>query len=448
MPLFKPFEAPIWAAMFGFVLAVLLLTNPNCNRSKSAFNELTISCQRESVGDMLHYRWNRLEAIRARLQGVVDSIKLTALDTAAKTKACKPYIDSLALLHPVINNTRQELDQLEQYNHDTAISYYFKYFSIDRQKLDSALKHFQKDGTIRVLIKDSCPFLNPVVNRMPADLRIKKVTGERVMDFISRNPAAGYTLIICIGQMTLWFLLGALLFGQLEPVANKDWRNFLPCFITPLLVIGLFVWLFYLYLTDDYLIKDNYVIEGFNNRALGYAIPGYLLALFCFSVFIYAANKLKEYNDIYVAATNPTNPATDKTFLQRKALFDTSFLFSAIVLSVFILESGVLVHAINSMEAMRLYKFIANRSFVPSDSIYMIAVMHSILLFVFYLPLTLKYNSLEAVKAFKIANSAGAGSQTQKVASAIWGNLQPILITASPLIAGALQQLIELFFKE
>jgi hypothetical protein len=42
----------------------------------------------------------------------------------------------------------------------------------------------------------------------------------------------------------------------------------------------------------------------------------------------------------------------------------------------------------------------------------------------------------------------GGAGRPQKVLTTLWSGLQPILITASPLIAGALQQLLELLFKD
>jgi hypothetical protein len=447
MPLLKSFETPIWAAMFGFVLALLLLTKPGCKASNSAFTEIKISGQRGSVTSMLQ---NRLQQLNKLDSTLADSIKIINCSNDS-VKECKAIIAQRKQVQREINATHFELDQVETYNSDTALSFYLRYFSIDRGQLDSALRGFEKAGNLRVYLKDSCALLHPIVKKFPADLQLGKVSGEPLMSYVMRNPAAGYTLIICIGQMTLWFLLGTMLFGQLQPIAKGNWRNFAACLITPLLVVGLFVWLFYVYLTDDFLIKDSYTLENFNNRAFIYGIPGYLLAVCCFSVFIYAANRLDQYNQAWLKLPAPRpNPATDPAFQQRRSLLNTAFLFSALVLSVFIFESGVLVHAVNSMEAMRLYELLANRPFVPGDSIYMIAVIHSILLLVFYLPVMLKVNSLEVVQDAKQAATAAAvaNGQPQKVLSTIWSGLEPILITASPLIAGALQQLLELFFKD
>jgi hypothetical protein len=441
MKFLQPFEAPIWVAMIGFLFSIVILTKPACNRSVSAFTEIRITDKRKVVDSMLQDRVKQLSSTRVTLETDLTNCKGDA-DTG---QICKEKKDSLKLTLVWLNSTHQELDKLHYYNSDTAVRYYLQYFSIDRRKLDSGLRYFRENGTIPIVIKDSCPVLYPLVKRKDTNLCLERLTGESLMGYVFRNPAAGYTLIICIVQMTLWFLLGALLFGQLHPIAKKDWKRFAACLVTPLLVVGLFVWLFYWYLADEYLIPDNLVVEDFSFRTIFYSIPGYLLAVFCFAVFIYAALKLHEYDVSFrTNANKPANPADDPEFKNLKSLFNTAFIFSAIVLSVFILESGVLLHAVNSMEAMRFYELLSHRPFLGGDSIYMIALLHSILLLIFYIPVMLRFKSLDVAQSEKNA----AGTKPTKLFGALWEGLGALLITASPLITGLLQKLLEVLLSD
>ena len=234
---------------------------------------------------------------------------------------------------------------------------------------------------------------------------------------------------------------------------NIEFLGYLRCLIVPFVVIGTFVLIFYRVLVDvPSVIKDTYFMHCFNSRMTWYSPFGYVLAGLCFGGYLYLAKKLSELNDEFktqskkvissaAPQTIPLSTQLQTQYNELKSSFDFLFLISAAILSLFIIWEGILFIAINSMDIMKYYGAISGKQFLNNDFIYMIGLVHSLLLMIFYIPVQLRFRSMEIVQAQQAA-LGGQPTGIKSLFSSLFSNLGGVLITTSPLITGIIQSLL------
>jgi hypothetical protein len=251
---------------------------------------------------------------------------------------------------------------------------------------------------------------------------------------------------------------------QLPQEVKDDFkpRKFLPSFITPAICTAAFAILLYAIVFNGHdIVRDYYFMEGFLGRMIPFSICGYLAAITCFSVYVFLAERLDDLNaqsvelkaaeqKAFVAAhaalgvvapAPPTPPDTPSpyqdAFNKIKIVFMGAFSATAAILSLFVLWVGSLFNGVNSEQAMRVYAQYAGKPFLSYDLVYLIGLMHTILLLIFYIPAQLKFSAMDLNK------NAPDGTQTSgKWLGGLIQTLGSVLVTASPLIASLIQSIV------
>jgi len=127
--------------------------------------------------------------------------------------------------------------------------------------------------------------------------------------------------------------------------------------------------------------------------------------------------------------------------------FDYSFAFSALILSTFVIWLGIMFDAINSLDLMNYYFQISGKYFLNNDYVYLVGILHSLLLLIFYIPVQIKFNSLNIVKQQKDDANIENTSTFKSIFNGLFKNISPVLITASPLISSFIQNLLTAFIS-
>jgi len=233
---------------------------------------------------------------------------------------------------------------------------------------------------------------------------------------------------------------------QILKLFGKLWVRIATYIVLVAIVILIFIWLTYSKLIDAYVIEDHIFLQYFSVKMLVFALFGYFIASICFFIYLFLADKAhqldkdkKEEEKVGILDDQKQNAyLSNATVL--KSTFDYSFIFSALILSVFIVWLGVMFKAINSMELMEYYLQISGNYYLNNDYVYLVGILHSLLLLIFYIPVQLKFNSLNII----IEQQQKASENLQglkKVFSGFFSNFSSVLLTASPLLTSFVQDL-------
>ena len=423
---------PILIAMLGLIYGIMVMTGRG-RRSDGECHDLFLKNKRELVTSIISARIGILEdKIR---QG--DSTKL-------KTEELGRAKQSLA-------TSRLELNNLLYFNIDTSLAYFLRYFSSNRANYLEALQ--DNTGKLPVCIRDTCSSLSNYPFIKPDTLQIARNDDLSLMQYIDKYPQMGFSFFLAIAQMSLWFMIASLVVGAamktdkiLRDIRYK-WGNMLVPIAIPLLVTGAFAWFLYMKLIDEYVISDNYFMDGFNNRMIWYSVPGYLVTVLCFSIYLFLANKLELLNEM-AGGKNiklEDNIELQKQYKTLRDAFDFVFLCTTIILSVFVLWLGSLFTAVNNIEAIHFYAMLSGKPLLSGDFVYLTGLMHSLLLLMFYVPVRLQFNSLQVTKDQRSADAGDASSK--KVIKTFWDGISTVLITASPFLTTVIQKLITGFIN-
>jgi hypothetical protein len=443
-----PVNIPILFAVVGFIYASVVLKGCHAN-----YHDLYLVNKEKMVDSVLYKRMALLKDLRASLDAPAKPMKKTGSGSKPVDTTGKRRNDSLVQVRAAIAQSQRELDNFQYFNIDTSMKVFLNYFSVNRDTLRDLLagetadscKHFEKK--ILVFVKDTFSIVGPGIHRADS-LQIgsgQKKTG--FVEYFGKYPVFGFWFWLSIAQMVLWWILIPLIIGavrQTNPIVTGFKFNFGNCLLfsmIPAVVVGGFTWLLYEKLIDAFVIKDCYFLDDFNPRMVWYATPGYLVATLCFGSYLFLANKLQLLNKSSKGKVYSTDAQLQQEYASLKATFDVTFLASAIVLSTFVLWIGVLFNALNGMEAFRYYSLISGRPFFDPDFIYLIGLMHSLILLIFYVPVRMQFNGLGITQQQKEMAAAGQ-SGTSQVFKTFWASISTLLVTASPLIATILEKAI------
>ena len=419
--------------IFGFLMALAIVGGRSlrCGTVKYRELELPDSSVQNAV------RWLH-QSRKGLLEDSLRNIKTINDSTKTARKAIK---DALAA-------NWQELADLEKGRSDSG--YYFKkYIAIDHRKLARLIKDsaWDKHDTLRLpfAFTDSIlfePFKDSLV--------IVHSRPGKLMSVFDKNPFAAFWIILSTAQMSMWFvitgLIVAVFFWLKKKLANSaaagivTGLNWGLSSILPLLFLGVFTFLFYFFMIDDFVIKDHYLLQNFNAKMKIYAPVGYVAAIACFGMFLLSSMALDELNSNAQLKgwSIQTNTALKENYDALKKGFDASFLATALILTVFVLWSGVLFKAVNDTNVMKLYSGYAGHDLLSYDYIYLLGAFHTVILLLFYIPVKIKFNSMKITEEDK-SSSANDGKAVLK---SLYESITDLLITASPLLAGLLQKLL------
>jgi hypothetical protein len=423
--------------IMGFLFAAVILGAKTCSGKRVAYHEVVLKSKDENVKNFYSEKLTILRDSLTRISP--DSNYARKRSEEIRLRVAKLLTDSLNFSDGAT---------------DTAAAFYTGMFLINYKTLkDSISSGYWPAGDTGKLIRLLYADTNAIFNQTPA---IKEVAGRlaisnppTLVNFIAENPMAGFWIIFSIAQATLWFLVIPLLYGQLQSVDRKvkylpgglfHHRNWLLSCIIPLIFIGLFSYIFYDKLINVEVIKDQYLLEGYNAKLKLYGIAGYIVTVACFGMYLHMSMSLDQLNSN--AQSKKLKLATDQSLKDNynaiKKTFDGSFTATAIILSVFVLWVGITFTTINHTEAMRFYRIYSGKDFLSYDFVYLVGGFHTVLLLLFYIPVKLKFNSLE------IATEADAipVPPVKKIINNLYNTLTSLLVTASPLLAGLIQGLL------
>lgn len=199
-------------------------------------------------------------------------------------------------------------------------------------------------------------------------------------------------------------------------------------------VMTVFLYLTYMLLIDVDVIENHIFLQGFSIKMKAFAVIGYLIASVCFFVYLLLADQAHQ-----LEISLPPGYLTKLESL--KSTFEYSFAFSALILSVFIIWLGSMFNAINSMDLMNYYQQISGKTYMNNNYVYIVGLLHSLLLLIFYIPVHLKFNSLDIVKHLN-TEGVGGNSGIKNNFVNFFGKLSPLFITASPLITSFVQDIL------
>ncbi|PWS28588.1 hypothetical protein DHW03_01675 [Pedobacter yonginense] len=434
--------------LLGFFFSVLLLTKHNGveisgGKRNSPYGEIYLSNKDSLVRMVLCQRISKLKA-------ELNKYEKTDL---SKNAEAKKYVEEARL---AIKNTYVEINTLSYGNSGKDLKTYSKYLYPDKKAYLSALNDasWKNDDkysiAVPLIILDDCKLLTDYPAKYTGQkLLLKQHKRALLMSFIDDYPQFGLWIVLSIAQMTLWFLMLPLLTGNVLNLQNKlpaangiGINGILKSLTIPVLAFVVFAYCFYLRLADDYVINDNHFFQNYNSRLEYYATTGYLVSAYCFATYIFLSRQIDLLNQNFISPGTLLVQNINDGYLALKKAFDNAFLASAIILSLMVLWVGITINAVNSTESMAFFSLMNAKPGISNDFTYLMGLLHSCLLLIFYLPVKLKFDSLEITQP-----QSGAGSPVKTVFSSLAESLKTLLITASPILAGFAQELFKLLLK-
>jgi hypothetical protein len=98
------------------------------------------------------------------------------------------------------------------------------------------------------------------------------------------------------------------------------------------------------------------------------------------------------------------------------------------------------------LSGFRFYGLLSGKPFFDANFVYLLGLMHSLILLIFYVPVRLQFNGPSITQQQKdMVAEDDTGSK--KVLKAFWGNISTLLITVSPLITTFVKKGISSFLQ-
>jgi hypothetical protein len=310
---------------------------------------------------------------------------------------------------------------------------------------------------VPAVLLDTCKSCNVYPTATTGNLQMVQNKRANAIDFFKDYPQFGLWIVFSVAQMVLWFILMPSLAGNVQNLNKKllveDFKislwQVLGNTILPVILVGVFCWLFYIKMLGKQIITDDYFFSNFTDTTKIYAVIGYFVASLCFGTYLSLSYKLGTI-DSYTKTkklTRAGNPDLDAAYMALKTAFDNSFICSAIILSFCVIWTGIMVSAVNSTEAFRYYFLLSGKYAIPNDFVYLLGLMHTLILLIFYIPVKMKFNNLTVTQAVASDTGTGGASQSSSIFSALSDSIGPLLITISPLLASLVHSLLSLITK-
>lgn len=437
--------------MGGFALSIILLF-VRWPSHPSDFGEIKLINETELINGALLIHYNKANA--NYIKSFADykaAAKSTSTDAEKKLaleleKKWGTALDSIKK----INRERQAFNNG---NADTSLKYFLHYYDIKRDSLAKQLtfRPWNKDTILLVPIHPIA-ILDTSSQKMYEStmyLKLKHIKKDLFMDFVSSYPVFGLWTFFTIAQATIWCLLSALFYQNFRTFSDKLDKsvkvkkpfNHIVDFLYTTFFISVFCVFFYWIIIDNWVIDDHFFLNGYNTRMTIYALVGYIFAIFCLAVNFPIIRLLDEVQKLRAAGESDIANAL---FVQVSELFNFAFFTCAVILSMFILWSSLVINGVNGLEVMRLYHLLAGKSFIAGDYVYLLGLIHSLILLVFFIPtyLLLKNSALEGTKP------DADGKQKFPIKELLTGltsSLGMILVTASPFLTSFVQALLQIF---
>jgi len=439
--------AVIIAGISGFIISVFLFVIP---LSKQPFLELEIAEKKAKVDSLLTKRILFVKSKVDSLNKEMDKIDPKVSGTISSNPKLKRLDDTQRGAEDLLTKTIKERNELRASNIDKDSMYFTKYISVDRNSFYKYLNNEKFDIEslkLNIIDPELISYETNYKNVIKQTVGLKSVSSESKIAFINKYPAFGFWLVSSIAQMCMWFMVGTIIL--LMNYDTLDTLKFAPIkhvvktigyIVLVTFVMIIFLFITYYLLIDASIIGNHIFLNNFTIRMYIIAMIGYTIASICFFIYLLLADQAHQLD-----LTLPPGYLTKLEVLQ--STFNYSFVFSALILSVFIIWLGAMFNSINSMELMSYYRQISGQNFLNNSYIYLVGLLHSLLLLIFYVPVQLKFNSLDIVLQQKKLAAVGVPS-SKKFFAGIFTNFSSVLITASPLVTSFIQNLITTFLKD
>jgi hypothetical protein len=314
------------------------------------------------------------------------------------------------------------------------------------------------------------------------------------MDIFRKYPTVGFWSVLSIAQIVFWSIVFLVSISLLKNLYRDMKEKGIETSRSVLWRIGIatggtilaFICVFFFCIYDQKYRFNDFFMGGFDFGMQIYGLFGYITAgvlLYSFLLTAYyvqqaqlnyaATLKMRMELDVQIAEkvkavqgqlkelgikenanfdseinnlrTTATDKASDLVLLKDqyktcKRYFNFFFAITAVILSVLVLWVGSLFASVNSLD---LFVFLRQRtgySFLPYDFVYLYGALHSLLLFIFYVPVKLRLLSM----SFSIPEEQdGDKIAIKDTLKKILVRFVEILAASSPLLTAILQKSLE-----
>lgn len=354
--------------------------------------------------------------------------------------------------------------------------------------------NFEKDTTFfYYLITDTNKLVKKILLRgflVPFKSELAKTN----MDVFRKYPTVGFWSVLSIAQIVFWSIVILVGISLLKNLHKDMEEKGIGAKKSVLWSIGgatggsilAFIFVFFFCIYDQKYRFDDFFMGGFDFGMLIYGLIGYLTAgilLYSFLLTAYYVQQaqlnyaatlkkhaeldteiaektkqlkvqlkelgIRENPNLNIELENLQTTAADKAkdlvllkdqYKICKRYFNFFFAIAAVILSVLVIWIGSLFASVNSLD---LFVFLRQRtgySFLPYDFVYLYGALHSLLLFIFYVPVKLRLLSMSFSIPEEQVSDTGVVKDTFKK---ILVRFVEILAASSPLLTAILQKSLE-----
>lgn len=267
--------------------------------------------------------------------------------------------------------------------------------------------------------------------------------------FFRKHPGFGFWALLILVQFSIYLpmlfvVTGATVALDKKVVSDftitrphKYWNPLVTCFLIVLvIVVSIGVLAFNSFAKEKFITAELF-FSGLDMVFNGLFLIGYSLAIACFTGYMVISGFSKNI-ERKVKTDNANNDTAKGTLKEIKKYYTMINTIAAITLSLTVLSTSVMFAAINNMGFYKKLSLDIGYSLYPSELVYLYGALHSILLMMFLLPARLNVINLETT----IAETDPAITQDTSKLN-LPNILRIILVSLSPLIASALQPLLE-----
>lgn len=476
--------------LLGLIVGSVILFYPNIfYKQDSVFHEIDYTPKRIAdplivakikTGDLVDKgHLNDLEELIKKSEG--DPANKNSWDEKIKKKKEEKTRDSL-----MFNKYKSYQDNYS-YTGGSDTLYYKKlnndlHFEITPAKINHWDKLY-RDTLSRKEFKARVALKNPALpETLTGDISFGFKKAISNVDFVAKYPSAGlWTLLIIIFCSFCFICVTRCIDINNRIVKLFDFNNvtrysnytyYIICLLC-LVAIGILSASWYITFLDNYVVKSIFFMRTQTTSMTWVLVIGYVTGAFCLGGFIQTSSMLsffsKDHNTKRAAITDKINvegqtskidaeleelkkqnESDQPIFIKLNDYFRSYFILTAIVLTLLVLCTGALFNTVNSLDFIKLLADDWGYSPARPDFIYLYGALHTVIILLVYLPAQLRFAEMQSILKEVKEPGNEDGQKKEKLNDILknpFGQLKDVLIAASPLLAGIIQSLFDLFFN-
>ncbi len=255
-------------------------------------------------------------------------------------------------------------------------------------------------------------------------------------DFLSKYPLFGIWALLLVIQVTLFsffipWLLQMLFWRSHDKDVKLIQLNRGVKLVYIVVIVLACMGLYHLLLPggdNNVLVKRQYFMAGIDDVFEVANIMGYLTAGLCLAGIVFSLIEIDKADEDKVFSKEEID------YLESR--FRHFLTIAGVLLSLAVFATGTFFSALNSLDFIRVISRSLGHSPVPNDYVLLYGLVHTFALLVFYIPARYKLDRL------------AMASGEKKVGEESWlpmKKLAQLAVVSSPLLAGLLQNLLEMF---